>query len=219
MILPAAPRSAAVLISGSGSNLQAIIDAIYSGDLPLQLTVVISNRADAFGLARAGKAGIATECIPNADFPERADFDEALASVLDRYRVDFILLAGFMRILTPGFVRRRAGSILNIHPSLLPRHPGLDTHRRALASGDQWHGCTVHFVTADLDGGPAVIQGRVPVLADDDAERLAARVLAVEHRIYPQAAAWLATGRLEWRNEEAWLDGRRLVEPVQYTRG
>lgn len=208
-------RSAAVLISGGGSNLQALIDATRNGRLALDIVVVVSNRPNVPGLDRARRAGIATECIVAADFPTRDAFDVALADALDAYRPDFLLLAGFMRILTPAFVRRYSGRMLNIHPSLLPDYPGLDTHRRVLEAGDRWHGCTVHFVTNKLDGGPAIVQGRVPVLPDDNAEGLAARVLAVEHRIYPQAAALLASGRLEWQNGSAWLDGKPLLTPLQ----
>jgi phosphoribosylglycinamide formyltransferase-1 len=212
----ASPRSAAVLVSGSGSNLQALIDATRDGRLALDIVVVASNRPDAAGLARAQRAGIATECIASADFKSRAAFDDALANVLQPYQPDFLLLAGFMRILTPAFVRRYTGRMLNIHPSLLPYYPGLDTHRRVLDAGDPWHGCTVHFVTDRLDGGPPIIQGRVPVLPGDDAEQLAERVLAVEHRIYPQAAEMLASGRLEWRAGNVWLDGQPLLTPLQF---
>jgi phosphoribosylglycinamide formyltransferase 1 len=214
--LKASPaRAAAVLISGGGSNLQALIDATRDGLLALDLVVVVSNRPNVAGLERARRAGIATECIVSADFRSRDAFDEALADALEAYRPDLLLLAGFMRILTPAFVRRYSGRMLNIHPSLLPDYPGLDTHRRVLEAGDRWHGCTVHFVTEDLDGGPAIMQGRVPVMPDDNTERLAARVLTVEHKIYPQAAALLASGRLEWRNGSAWLDGQPLLKPLQ----
>ena len=208
--------SAAVLISGSGSNLQAIIDEIQSGQLDLELGVVLSNQPDAYGLERARKAGIATECISHQDFAERTRYDAALVKCLDRYRPDLVILAGFMRILTGTFVNHFGGRVLNIHPSLLPKFPGLDTHQRAIDAGEKWHGCTVHFVTEDLDGGPAIIQGRVPVMPDDTAQELAARVLKVEHRIYPEAARMFAAGRLEYRDGSAWLDGQRLTEPVQY---
>lgn len=211
------PRpTAAILISGGGTNLQAFIDAVASGEIDLDIAVVISNRADAYGLERAERAGLDTVCIPHADYETREAFEAALAEAVDRYGPDLIILAGFMRILTPGFVARYRGRMLNIHPSLLPRYPGLDTHRRALEAGDAWHGSTVHFVTEELDGGPAIIQGRVPVLPDDDPERLAARVLEVEHKIYPRAAALLAGGRLEYRDGSAWLDGRRLEAPLEF---
>jgi len=208
--------SAAVLISGSGTNLQAFIDATHSGELEIDLKVVLSNKTAAAGLDRARKAGIKTECIQHGNFPERAQFDAALVSVLDRYEPDLIILAGFMRILTPGFIGHFAGRIFNIHPSLLPNYPGLDTHQRAIDAGDQWHGSTVHFATEELDGGPRIIQGRVPILPGDTAESLAARVLEVEHRIYPMAAALFAAGRLKYRDGAAWLDGERLNEPLHF---
>ena len=211
-----AELSAAVLISGGGSNLQAFIDATESGELPLRLCVVLSNKSAAAGLDRARKAGISVECIAHQDFPERALFDAALVETLAKYDPDIIILAGFMRILTTTFVDHFAGRILNIHPSLLPRYPGLDTHQRAIDAGDQWHGCTVHFVSAELDSGAAIIQGRVPVLPGESADELAARVLKVEHRIYPEAAAMIASGRLEYRDGCAWLDGKRLEEPLQF---
>lgn len=208
--------SAAVLISGSGSNLQAFIDAVTAGTLDVKLAVVLSNNPLAYGLERARTAGIATECVRHQDYAERPLYDAALVECLDRYRPGLVILAGFMRILTGTFVNHFSGRVLNIHPSLLPKFPGLDTHRRAIDAGEKWHGCTVHFVTEDLDGGPAIIQGRVPVLADDSAEELAARVLAVEHRIYPEAARLFAAGRLEYRDGSAWLDGKPLLEPMQF---
>jgi len=207
---------AAILISGGGTNLQAFIDAVRGGTLDLDIAVVISNRADAYGLTRASQAGIETVCIPHKDFDSRDAFDAALAEGIDAYAPDIVILAGFMRILTARFVRRYQGRLLNIHPSLLPLYPGLDTHRRALEAGDRWHGSTVHFVTEELDGGPRIIQGRVPVRPDDDADSLAARVLEVEHRIYPLAAGWLAAGRLVLCDGKAVLDGRELSEPYQY---
>ena len=209
--------SAAVLISGSGTNLQAIIDEVASGKLELELSVVLSNQPDAAGLERAKKAGISTECIRHQDYPERDLFDAALVETLDRFEPELIVLAGFMRILTGTFVNHFSGRVLNIHPSLLPKFPGLDTHQRAIDGGETWHGSTVHFVTEDLDGGPRIIQGRVPVMPDDSAAELAARVLAVEHRIYPEAARLFAAGRIEYRDGSAWLDGERLDEPVQFS--
>jgi len=211
-----ADLSAAVLISGSGSNLQALIDATASGELPMKISVVISNKPAASGLDRARRAGISVEYIAHRDYAERSLFDSALVETLDKYQPDLVILAGFMRILTTTFVDHFAGRILNIHPSLLPKYPGLDTHQRAIDAGDTWHGCTVHFVTAELDSGAAIIQGRVPVLAEDTADELAARVLKIEHKIYPQAAAMIAAGRLEYRDGCAWLDGERLEEPVQF---
>jgi phosphoribosylglycinamide formyltransferase-1 len=213
---PSADLSAAVLISGGGSNLQAFIDATARGELSLNLRVVLSNKPAAAGLDRARKAGISVECIAHQEFAESSLFDAALVETLDKYQPDLVILAGFMRILTTTFVDHFAGRIMNIHPSLLPKYPGLDTHQRAIDAGDKWHGCTVHFVTTELDSGAAIFQGRVPVLPEDTAEELAARVLQVEHKIYPQAAAMFAAGRLEYRDGCAWLDGERLLEPVQY---
>ena len=206
----------AVLISGGGTNLQAFIDGVGAGRLPLDLKVVVSNRPGAYGLERARKAGIPTECVEHGDYPDRRSFDRALVDTLETYAPELILLAGFMRILTPVFIDRFAGKIFNIHPSLLPQYPGLDTHQRAIDAGDRWAGSTVHFATAELDGGPRVIQGRVPVMPDDTADALAARVLEVEHQIYPRAAELFAEGRLAYRNGAAWLDGKRLDEPLQW---
>ena len=208
--------SAAVLISGSGTNLQSFIDKVASGSLDLELAVVLSNKPAAAGLERARQAGIPVECVKHGDYPDRESFDAALVDTLDRYAPDLIVLAGFMRILTPVFIDHFAGRIFNIHPSLLPKYPGLDTHQRAIDAGDEWAGSTVHFATEELDGGPPIIQGRVPVLPDDTADTLAARVLAVEHRIYPQAAALFAAGRLRYKDGGAWLDGERLDQPIQY---
>jgi phosphoribosylglycinamide formyltransferase-1 len=179
-----------ILISGRGSNMQAMVEA------GLPVAAVISNRADAAGLKYAAGRGIATAIVPHRDYATREAFDAALAQAIDGFRPDLVLLAGFMRMLTEGFVLRYQGRLLNIHPSLLPAFPGLDTHARALAAGVKLHGCSVHFVTAELDHGPIVIQAAVPVLAHDDEAKLAARVLAQEHRIYPQAARWFLDGKL-----------------------
>jgi len=179
-----------ILISGRGSNMRAMIEA------GLPVAAVVSNRADAAGLAYAADRGIATAIVPHRDYATREAFDAALAQAIDSFRPDLVALAGFMRILSDGFVLRYQGRMLNIHPSLLPAFPGLDTHSRALAAGVKLHGCTVHFVTAELDHGPIVIQAAVPVLPRDDDDTLAARVLAQEHRIYPQAARWFLEGKL-----------------------
>lgn len=208
--------SAAILVSGGGTNLQAFIDEVREGRLDLELRVVISNNPDAGALDRARTAGIGDECVRNADYDGRAAFDDALASTIDRYEPDLLILAGFMRILTRSFVHRYEGRILNIHPSLLPRFPGLNTHQRAIDGGERVHGSTVHFVTEDLDAGPAIMQGRVPVLPHDTAITLARRVQAIEHRIYPAATALLAAGRVTYRDGAAWLDGKPLQEPLQY---
>jgi phosphoribosylglycinamide formyltransferase-1 len=206
--------SAAVLVSGGGSNLQAFIDAVDAGTLNIAIPVVISNRPDAHGLERARRAGIEAVCIDHTRFPSREAFDAELAAALDGCNPGLVILAGFMRILTPGFVGQFAGRMLNIHPSLLPRYPGLNTHQRALEAGDRWHGSTVHFVTEQLDGGPAIVQGRVPVLAGDDAQSLAARVLAIEHQIYPHAVGLVAERRVEYRDEATWFDGAPMEQPI-----
>ena len=206
--------AAAVLISGSGTNLQAFIDAAQADQLGFNLQVVLSNNPEAAGLERARKADIGIECINHRDYPVREEYDAALVTALDQHDPDLIILAGFMRILTPVFIDHYAGKVLNIHPSLLPKYPGLDTHQRAIDAGDKWHGSTVHFVTAELDGGPRIIQGRVPILSDDTAATLAARVLTIEHQIYPQAATLFAERRLACRDGHAWLDGQRLDEPI-----
>lgn len=207
----------AILISGSGTNLQAFIDAVEKGDLALDLCVVFSNNPNAFGLERAEKAGIPTACIPHSDYPDRASFDQAVIAGLDRFAPDLLVLAGFMRILSTEFVAHYSGRILNIHPALLPRFPGLNTHQRVLDAGDKWHGSTVHFVTEKLDAGPRILQGRLTVKPGESAEALALRVQAVEHQIYPQAAAWVGSGAVEFRDGECWIDGERADEPVIQT--
>jgi phosphoribosylglycinamide formyltransferase-1 len=185
-------NQAVVLVSGRGSNLQAILDA----DLPLQVVAVLSNAPAAPALAKARSIGIATAARDHRSFPERAAFDVWLSAEIERHRPHWIVLAGFMRVLGDAMVTRYAGRIVNIHPSLLPAFPGLHTHRCALEAGVRLHGCTVHFVTPTLDRGPIIVQAAVPVLPDDDEQSLAARVLEQEHRIYPQALAWLAQGRV-----------------------
>jgi phosphoribosylglycinamide formyltransferase-1 len=204
----------AVLISGSGSNLQSFIDRASSGDIDLDLSVVFSNRPDAYGLVRAKNVGIATACIEHSLYSDRENFDRAVAAALDQWQPNLLVLAGFMRILSPWFVAHYAGRVLNIHPALLPAYPGLDTHQRVLDAGERWHGSTVHFVTEELDGGPRVLQGRLPVDANETAEELCARVQAVEHQIYPEAANWFGQDRLEFRDGAAWLDGVLLENPV-----
>jgi len=204
----------AVLISGSGSNLQAFIDKAAQGEIDLDLKVVFSNKPDAFGLTRAEAAGIATECLEHRNYADREAFDCAVAGVLDAYQPDLIVLAGFMRILSPWFVQHYEGRILNIHPALLPAYPGLDTHQRVLDAGEEWHGSTVHFVTEELDGGPRILQGRLAVNPDETADELCARVQALEHQIYPEAAQWFASGRLVLKDAVARLDGGLLDEPV-----
>lgn len=204
----------AVLISGSGTNLQAFIDRVGCGALDLELSVVFSNKPDAFGLERARNAGIPTACIEHGDFADRTSFDHAVAAKLDEWQPDLLVLAGFMRILSAAFVAHYAGKILNIHPALLPAYPGLNTHQRVLDAGDTWHGSTVHFVTEELDGGPRILQGRLPVDASETAEQLATRVQTVEHQIYPEAAGWVGEGRVEFRDGKTWIDGSVADEPL-----
>lgn len=199
-----------VLVSGSGSNLQAIIDATQAG-LPVDIRAVISNKMDAYGLERARRAGIPTQVLNHKDYADRESYDAALAQIIDGCGAELVVLAGFMRILSDGFVRRYEGRMLNIHPSLLPRHRGLDTHARALAAGDDEHGATVHFVSPELDAGPIVMQARVPVEPGDSPESLAARVLREEHRIYPEAIRWFAEGRLTLEHGRALLDGKPIT--------
>jgi len=204
----------AILISGSGSNLQSFIDRAAARDIDLDLAVVFSNKPEAYGLIRAKNAGINTTCIEHGDYADREDFDRAVAAKLDKWQPELLVLAGFMRILSPWFVNHYEGRVLNIHPALLPAYPGLNTHQRVLDAGEAWHGSTVHFVTKELDGGPRILQGKLPVDPGETAEELCARVQAVEHQIYPEAANWVGQGRLEFRNGEAWLDGERLDEPI-----
>jgi len=180
-----------ILISGRGSNMEALLNA----RLPCQIAAIISSKADAPGLATAQAHGIPTAVIAHRDYPERAQFDAALVVKIDRHQPDLVVLAGFMRILTPDFVARYSGRLINIHPSLLPAYAGLHTHERALHDGVKIHGCTVHFVTPDLDHGPIIIQAAVPVLQGDTAITLATRVLHEEHRIYPQAVRWLCSNQ------------------------
>jgi len=182
--------SVVVLISGRGSNMQALLDA------GLPVAAVISSRADAAGLSLAAKRGVPTEVVAHREFATREDFERTLVDRIGRYAPRVTVLAGFMRVLTPQFVERYAGRLMNVHPSLLPAFPGLDTHRRALEAGVKLHGCTVHFVTTELDHGPIIIQAAVPVRTGDDEQRLAARVLSQEHVIYPRAVRWFLDGRL-----------------------
>lgn len=200
-----------VLLSGTGSNLQALIDSDDVKDSPATLRAVISNRADAYGLQRAKDAGIATRVLDHKAFEGREAFDAALIEVIDTFKPQLVILAGFMRILSADFVRHYQGRLLNIHPSLLPKYKGLHTHQRALDAGDREHGCSVHFVTEELDGGPLVVQAVIPVESEDSAQRLAQRVHAQEHRIYPLAVRWFAEGRLSLDEQGALLDGQLLA--------
>ena len=207
-------KKTVILISGRGSNMEALIVARDCGTLPVDIAAVISNRPDAAGLATAAAAGIAVRCIDHKAFAGRDAFDAALAGCIDGFAPDLVVLAGFMRILSDGFVHHYAGRMMNIHPSLLPAFPGLHTHRRALAEGVRIHGCTVHFVTPALDHGPVIIQAAVPVLDSDDEATLAARVLRQEHRIYPQAVRWFAEGRLRLADDRVRLAGEEAAGGV-----
>jgi len=208
-------KSYVILISGRGSNMEALLGA----DLPGRCAAVISNRPDATGLAFAHERGVPTAVVDHRHHSDRALFDNALTAEIDRHAPDLLLLAGFMRVLGDDFVHRYAGRMLNVHPSLLPAFPGLHTHREALSAGVRLHGCTVHFVTPTLDSGPIVIQAAVPVFAGDDEVMLAARVLAQEHQIYPQAAAWFLQERLKLEDGRVVLDvpqsaGAALLSPA-----
>lgn len=191
-------KRVAILISGRGSNMTALVEAARDPDYPAEIVGVLSNRADAAGLQYAWLAGIPTAVRSHADHVSKAAFEAAMEEVLARWRPDIICLAGFMRLLSPEFCTRWAGGLINIHPSLLPRHKGLNTHEAALAAGDAEHGCTVHFVTPGMDEGPVIAQARVPVVPGDTAESLAARVLVKEHQLYPQALAMLARGEVRY---------------------
>jgi phosphoribosylglycinamide formyltransferase-1 len=200
----------AILISGRGSNMVAFLEACRQGRLDADICLVASNRPAAAGLGRAVAAGIPTACVDHRDYPDRESFDAALVRCVQQQRPELVILAGFMRILTPVFITPFSGRLLNIHPSLLPKYPGLHTHQRAIDAGDSEAGATVHFVTPELDGGPPVLQARLPVLPDDTADSLAARIIAVEHAIYPLAAQWFLQGRLTLNEQGAFLDGQKI---------
>jgi len=214
-----APRIAVVvLISGRGSNLQALIDAVAARRVDAEVRAVVSNVANAPGLALAVAAGIETRVVEHRRFATRDAFDAALAACIDAFAPDLVVLAGFMRVLTAAFVEHYRGRLLNVHPSLLPAFPGLDTHRRALAAGAAEHGATVHFVTRELDGGPAIAQARVPVREGDDPATLAARVLEREHRLLPTVVGWFARGRVALgARGEVLVDGRPIAAPLTVT--
>lgn len=205
-------KNICVLISGTGTNLQALIDACDAGRIDGSISAVISNNADAFGLERARNAGIKTHCLSHKDFASRDDYDLALGDLLAQYDADCIVLAGFMRILTPEFVARFSGKLLNIHPSLLPKYRGLHTHQRAIENKDTEHGVSVHYVTPELDGGPVIVQSRVPVFDDDTVEDLAERVSEQELRIYPLVVKWFCEGRLAMKENKAVFDNEILPE-------
>lgn len=202
------------LISGSGSNLQAVMDEAANGGA-FEIVAVISNRANAFGLERARRAGIPAEVLDHRDYAGREPYEAELRALIDRYAPGLVILAGFMRILTPAFVDHYAGRMLNIHPSLLPKFRGPQTHQRVLDAEEREHGASVHFVTPELDGGPVVIQARLAIHPGEDAATLAERVLKQEHIIYPRAVGWFAQERLRLGEDgRPWLDGETLISPV-----
>ena len=206
----------AVLVSGNGSNLQALIDAQHGKQLSGQIVGVLSNKADAYALRRAEDANIATAVISHQNFPNRESFDVAMHQQLLAWQVDLVILAGFMRILTPEFVSKWQGKMLNIHPSLLPFYKGMNTHQRVLNTGDRLHGCTVHFVTAELDAGQSIAQSVIQVSLQDTAESLAQRVHQLEHFIYPQVVQWLCNGQLTWKSGQAYFNQKPLQYPIQF---
>lgn len=203
-------KNIVVLLSGQGSNLQALIDACKRGRIRGQIVAVFSNNPEANGLLLAQDADIPAHALDPQGFPDRAAFDAAMAAEIEQYQPDLVVLAGYMRILSPEFVAQFEGKMLNIHPSLLPKYPGLHTHRKVLEKGDGVHGASVHFVTDELDGGPLILQAKVPVFTDDTEETLSARVQTQEHTIYPLVVNWFVEGRLKMRDNEAWLDGTRV---------
>jgi len=200
-------KNIVVLISGNGSNLQAIIDACKQKKINGTIRAVFSNKADAFGLERARESGIPAHALLAAQFASREGFDRQLMQEIDAYAPDVVVLAGYMRILSPAFVAHYATRLINIHPSLLPKYPGLNTHRQVLENGDEVHGTTVHFVTDELDGGPVILQAQIPVFEGDSEEDISARVQTQEHAIYPLVVSWFVEGRLAMQENKAWLDG------------
>jgi phosphoribosylglycinamide formyltransferase 1 len=205
-------KSIVVLVSGNGSNLQAIIDACEQGKIPAKISAVISNKAQAYGLQRAKTAGIPAVVVDHTGYLTREAYDQQLLAQISTFAPDLIVLAGFMRILSHEFVENFQGQMLNIHPSLLPKYKGLHTHQRAIDAGDQEHGASVHFVTADLDDGPVVLQSKVPIFENQDAEELAERVIVQERQMYPLVVKWFCQDRLIMLNNKAFLDGIELEE-------
>ena len=208
--MTAAKKNLVVLISGSGSNLQAFIDACATGELNADISCVISNKADAFGLQRAADAGIATAVVNHKDYASREAFDAVLAETIETHKPDLVILAGFMRILTADFVNTFIGKLVNIHPSLLPKYTGLNTHQRAIDAGDEFAGVTVHFVTPELDGGPSILQAKVAIESEETVESLAQKVLQKEHVIYPLAAQWFLEGKLKLQDNHVLLEEKVL---------
>ena len=205
-----------VLVSGNGSNLQALLDASKIPENAYHIAAVIANRATAYGLQRAAEAGVPQHYLLPSDYPDRTAYDQALQHCIDQYQPQWVALAGFMRILSPEFVRHYYGRLLNIHPSLLPNYKGLNTHQRAIDANDSVHGASVHFVSEDLDSGPCILQAQVAVHPEDSAATLAARVLQQEHLIYPLAVQWCASGRLKLDKQQIYLDEQPLNAPIIY---
>lgn len=205
-------KNLVVLISGNGSNLQAIIDACQKQNITAKISAVFSDNPTAYGLERAKQASIPTVVMQKADYVDNQTYDASLMTELAQYQPDLIVLAGYMRILTPRFVSHYLGKIINIHPSLLPKYPGLNTHRKALANGDKEHGTSIHFVTEKLDAGPIILQAKVPIFVEDQPQDIIARVQTQEHRIYPLVINWFVEGRLVMVNNSAFLDGCKLPE-------
>lgn len=210
-----AKTRAVVLISGSGSNLQAFIDNINDGTLPVEISLVISNNPSAYGLKRAEQAGIKNVCIDHTEFNSRLAFDQKLIMHIDAAQADIVILAGFMRILTADFVNHYPNCLVNIHPSLLPKYPGTNTHERVLEAGDQWHGASIHFVVPEVDAGPVILQGRLPVNTADTTTSLQQRIHNIEHQLYPQAVRWFAQNRLTVKNNLVLLDGETSTNQLQ----
>ncbi|WP_028024682.1 phosphoribosylglycinamide formyltransferase [Enterovibrio calviensis] len=202
-------KNVVVLVSGNGSNLQAIIDQCHGND-GIKIAAVVANKEDAYGLTRAKEAGIDAVVVKSKGITDRSEYDDKLMTAIDGYQPDLIVLAGFMRILTPEFVQHYHGKMINIHPSLLPKYTGLNTHQRAIDAGDKAHGTSVHFVTEELDGGPVILQAQVPILAQDNADTLMAKVQEQEYRIYPIVIEWFCQNRLNMSNEKAFLDSNEL---------
>ena len=205
-------KKIAVLISGQGTNLQTIIDACHSGDIPAQIACVVSNKADAYGLVRAKQAQIPQAVFLRKNFSNNLEMDDAIGDYLQSLAVDLIVLAGYMKILTPEFTQRFAGKILNIHPSLLPKYAGLNTYQRAIEAGDNQHGTTVHFVNEEVDGGAIVLQAKVPIFPEDSIEEVEARTREQEYRIYPTVIKWFIEERLRLKDNLAYLDGKPLLK-------
>ncbi len=204
-----------VLISGSGTNLQALIDAQQAGNLPIEIVGVISNRPNVAGLERAAKANIATKTVDHTEFSSREKFDHRIAEAIQSFNPDLVVLAGYMRIMTAELVQQFPGKMLNIHPSLLPKYPGLHTHRKAIENGESEHGSTVHFVTEELDGGPIIAQMHVNIAKNETEQSLIEKVKTIEHQLYPQVVKWFAEQRLQWKSGVIYFDNEALAQPIR----